>query len=92
MNEVTHIFIVLLLVVLMYYAWMDVALYYKLQSHSDNLLLTQNYIEDRSNAKYENILLLFFLPFFIFIISDKMCEKDYLFMYYILFKSNPDVL
>jgi len=50
MNEVTHIFIVLLLVVLMYYAWMDVALYYKLQSQTDNLLLTQNYIEDRSNA------------------------------------------
>ena len=65
MNEVTHIFIVLLLVVLMYYAWMDVALYYKLQSQTDNLLLTQNYIEDRSNnAKYENILLLFFSPFF----------------------------
>ena len=53
-----------------YYAWMDVALYYKLQSQTDNLLLTQNYIEDRSNnAKYENILLLFFLPFFIFIFS-----------------------
>ena len=70
MNEVTHIFIVLLLVVLMYYAWMDVALYYKLQSQTDNLLLTQNYIEDRSNnAKYENVLLLFLLPFLIFIIS-----------------------
>ena len=69
MNEVTHIFIVLLLVVLMYYAWMDVALYYKLQSQTDNLLLTQNYIEDRSNAKYENILLLFFLPFFTAVIS-----------------------
>ena len=51
MNEVTHIFIVFLLVILMYYAWMDVALYYKLQSQPDNLLLTQNYIEERNNAK-----------------------------------------
>ena len=51
MNEVTHIFIVLLLVVLMYYAWMDVALYYKLQSHPENLLLTQNYQEFKIPSK-----------------------------------------
>ena len=84
MNEVTHIFIVLLLVVLMYYAWMDVALYYKLQSQTDNLLLTQNYIEDRSNAKYQNILLLLaFFDIYSFCQNFlKMCEKDYLFIYY----------
>ena len=45
MNEITHISVVLLLVILMYFAWMDVALYYKLQSQRSNLLLTQNYAE-----------------------------------------------
>lgn len=47
MSDVTHICILLSLVVLMYCAWMDVALYYKLQSHPENLLLTQNYAAEK---------------------------------------------
>ncbi len=34
-----------LLVVLLFYVWMDVALYYKLQSNSDSLLVVQEYKE-----------------------------------------------
>lgn len=43
--EVTRICIVLLLVTVLYFVWMDVALYYKLQSDPNNLLVTQNYME-----------------------------------------------
>lgn len=50
MSDVTHICILLSLVVLMYCAWMDVALYYKLQSHPENLLLTQNYVAEKENG------------------------------------------
>ncbi len=51
MGELTHICILLLLVVLMYFAWMDVALYYKLQSQPENLLLTQNLQENATKSK-----------------------------------------
>lgn len=50
MSELTHICVVLLLVTLLYFAWMDVALYYKLQSQPENLLLTQNIQELKNNA------------------------------------------
>ena len=43
MSEITPIFLVLLLAIIIYFAWMDVALYYSLQSHPENLLLTENY-------------------------------------------------
>ena len=43
MSDVTPIFLVLLLGIVIYFAWMDVALYYKLQSQPKNLLLSQNY-------------------------------------------------
>ena len=51
MSEITPIFLVLLLAIVIYFAWMDVALYYKLQSHPENLLLTQNYQEFKIPSK-----------------------------------------
>ena len=52
MSDVTPIFLVLLLGIGIYFAWMDVALYYKLQSQPQNLLLTQNY--DLAKLKLSN--------------------------------------
>ena len=49
--EVNHIFLVLLLLTILYFAWMDVALYYKLQSEPGHLLLTQNYLSAKLNQK-----------------------------------------
>jgi hypothetical protein len=54
MSEVTRIFTVLVLVLIMYFAWMDVALYYKLQSQPENLLLTQNYQEAKDKLVVNN--------------------------------------
>lgn len=48
--EVLHIFLVVFFVILMYFAWMDVALYYNLQSQHRNLLLTQNYELAKSSS------------------------------------------
>ena len=47
--ELNHICLVLLGVVLLYFAWMDVALYYKLQSQTSYLLLTQNYVKAKND-------------------------------------------
>jgi len=47
--ELNHICLVLLGVILLYFAWMDVALYYKLQSKTSYLLLTQNYVKAKND-------------------------------------------
>ena len=47
--ELNHICLVLLGVILLYFAWMDVALYYKLQSQTSYLLLTQNYVKAKND-------------------------------------------
>ena len=47
--ELNHICLVLLGVELLYFAWMDVALYYKLQSETSYLLLTQNYVKAKND-------------------------------------------
>ena len=53
--EVKHIAAVLLLVLLLFFVWMDVALYYKLQSQTDNLLVAQAYKSDiLTKAKSHN--------------------------------------
>ena len=49
--ELTHICIVLLLLTILYFGWMDVALYYKLQSEPSHLLLSQNYLEAKLKQK-----------------------------------------
>ena len=39
----TQIFVVLGIICLLYFVWMDVGLYYNLNSSPENLLVTQNY-------------------------------------------------
>ena len=54
--ELNHICLVLLGVILLYFAWMDVALYYKLQSKTSYLLLTQNYVKAKNDLlKLKNV-------------------------------------
>lgn len=49
----TQIFVVLGIICLLYFVWMDVGLYYNLNSSPENLLVTQNYrkLEDSSSNK-----------------------------------------
>ena len=49
-----HFFIVLVSLILIYFLWMDLALYYKLQSGHDDLLVVQAYkdLNVTNAAKY----------------------------------------
>lgn len=58
-----HIFVILVALTLVYFLWMDLAMYYKLQTGHDNLLTVQVYSNVTPSSNQGNGMMAFYDPF-----------------------------